>query len=204
MARLLRLVSVSGWSGPSAASRTARALVCRLTASVVQAQARKSGPGRPAASPGSPATRRTPCRADCWPGPGRRPPSPPGRPATGPGCGTPRPGRCSPPRPASATPPTAPAPLGRSARLRLPGRLLGRVSRPVGRCWSRTLARACTAATAPRPITPATSATAAAATAVRCRRAHRRARIETGSRQAVTGSSASHLVTSSARARAEA
>ena len=49
-------------------------------------------------------------------------------------------------------------------------------------------------ATAPSPTTPAASATAAAATAVRCRRTHRRARAETGSRQAVTGSSASHLV----------
>ena len=51
------------------------------------------------------------------------------------------------------------------------------------------------------PKTPPSSATAAAVTAVRLRRAQRRARRETGSRQAETDSSAANLSRSSARAR---
>ena len=62
------------------------------------------------------------------------------------------------------------------------------------------LARVCTTRIADSPTTPAISATAAAVTAVRFRFAHRRARRDSGSRQAETGSSAIHRSTSSARA----
>ena len=64
-------------------------------------------------------------------------------------------------------------------------------------------ARDCTAATAARPIRPASSAAAAPVTAVRWCRAHRRARADSGSRQAETGSSAIHRSMSSASARHE-
>ena len=69
--------------------------------------------------------------------------------------------------------------------------------------FNSRFARVCTTATAASPIKPASTAAAAPLTAVRFRRAHRPARRETGSRQAVTGSSASQRSTSSASARHE-
>ena len=70
--------------------------------------------------------------------------------------------------------------------------------------WPRSrsrLARVCTASTVAVPASATSTAAAAVVTAVRFRRAHRRARRENGSRQAVTGSSAIHRSTSSASAR---
>ena len=64
------------------------------------------------------------------------------------------------------------------------------------------LARAWTVATEARPIKPTTSVTATATTAKRWRCAHRRARVGSGSGQALTGSSASQWSSSSANARA--
>ena len=80
---------------------------------------------------------------------------------------------------------------------------MARVSLASARATS-ALAWVCTASTAESPTTPATSATAAAVTAVRFRLAHRRARRDSGSRQAETGSSAIHRSMSSASARGEA
>ena len=68
-------------------------------------------------------------------------------------------------------------------------------------CLSRPLAWVCTASTAAVPASATSTAAASEVTAVRFRRAHRRARRDNGSRQAVTGSSAIHRSTSSASAR---
>ena len=73
---------------------------------------------------------------------------------------------------------------GRAGRLLgLLGLAEGLLRGVVGPFCSKPLARACTPATAARPIKPASTA-AAAGTAVRFRRAHRRTRRESGSRQA--------------------
>ena len=63
---------------------------------------------------------------------------------------------------------------------------------------SSRLAWVWTASTAAVPARATSTAAAAAATAVRFRRAHRRARRDNGSRQAVTGSSAIQRSMSSA------